>query len=163
MTSPPWAWTCSRWAQADRSPCTCKKRDREKAGHAAGAAIIQIDLILWYHLAFVCFFLLWKWFAVQRWVCTAFICIRSLSLDNAIYKFFCNKQYKTLGNCFILLYTVYGSWRYAYILNNTSMVPIYEQLIDQVKKGIISGSLTENEVLPSVRALSGELRISAWQ
>ena len=47
------------------------------------------------------------------------------------------------------------------ILNNTSMVPIYEQLMDQVKKEIISGSLAENEVLPSVRALSGELRISA--
>ncbi len=47
------------------------------------------------------------------------------------------------------------------ILNNTSMVPIYEQLMDQVKKEIISGSLAENEVLPSVRSLSGELRISA--
>ena len=47
------------------------------------------------------------------------------------------------------------------ILNNTSMVPIYEQLMDQVKKEIISGGLAENEVLPSVRALSGELRISA--
>ena len=47
------------------------------------------------------------------------------------------------------------------ILNNTSMVPIYEQLMDQVKKEIISGDLAENEVLPSVRALSGELRISA--
>ena len=47
------------------------------------------------------------------------------------------------------------------ILNNTSMVPIYEQLMDQVKKEIISGSLAENEVLPSVRTLSGELRISA--
>ena len=47
------------------------------------------------------------------------------------------------------------------ILNNTSMVPIYEQLMDQIKNEIISGSLTENEVLPSVRALSGELSISA--
>ncbi len=47
------------------------------------------------------------------------------------------------------------------ILNNTSMVPIYEQLMDQVKNEIISGNLAENEVLPSVRSLSGELRISA--
>ncbi|WP_026518490.1 GntR family transcriptional regulator [Butyrivibrio sp. MC2021] len=47
------------------------------------------------------------------------------------------------------------------ILNNTSMVPIYEQLVDQVKNEIISGELAENEALPSVRALSGELRISA--
>lgn len=47
------------------------------------------------------------------------------------------------------------------ILNNSSMVPIYEQLVEQVKNEILSGKLTENEVLPSVRALSGELRISA--
>ena len=47
------------------------------------------------------------------------------------------------------------------ILNNSSMVPIYEQLMDQVKKEIIDGSLKENEALPSVRALSGELRISS--
>ena len=47
------------------------------------------------------------------------------------------------------------------LINNTSMVPIYEQLADQVKREIISGGLRENDVLPSVRALSGELRISA--
>ncbi len=47
------------------------------------------------------------------------------------------------------------------ILNNNSMVPIYEQLMDQIKNEIINGSLKENEVLPSVRSLSGELRISA--
>lgn len=47
------------------------------------------------------------------------------------------------------------------ILNNTSMVPIYEQLVEQVKSEILSGGLKENDVLPSVRALSGELRISA--
>ena len=47
------------------------------------------------------------------------------------------------------------------ILNNSSMVPIYEQLMDQVKSQIICGEIKENEVLPSVRALSGELKISA--
>ena len=41
------------------------------------------------------------------------------------------------------------------------MVPIYEQLTDQVKREIISGHLKENESLPSVRTLSAELRISA--
>ena len=41
------------------------------------------------------------------------------------------------------------------------MVPIYEQLMDQVKSQIICGEIKENEVLPSVRALSGELKISA--
>lgn len=47
------------------------------------------------------------------------------------------------------------------ILNNSSMIPIYEQLMDQIKKEIISGSLAENEALPSVRSLSGNLKISA--
>ena len=47
------------------------------------------------------------------------------------------------------------------ILNNSSMIPIYEQLMDQVKNAIISGELKENEALPSVRALSGKLKISA--
>lgn len=47
------------------------------------------------------------------------------------------------------------------ILNKTSMVPIYEQIIDQIKKEIISGELKGDEMLPSVRTLSGELRISS--
>lgn len=47
------------------------------------------------------------------------------------------------------------------ILNNSSMIPIYEQLMDQIKAQILSGELKDNEVLPSVRSLSGELKISA--
>ena len=47
------------------------------------------------------------------------------------------------------------------IINNTSMVPIYEQIMDQVKKAIMEGDLTEGQVLPSVRNLSKELKISA--
>ena len=47
------------------------------------------------------------------------------------------------------------------ILNNSSMTPIYEQLMTQIKGQIISGDITENQALPSVRALSAELKISA--
>ena len=47
------------------------------------------------------------------------------------------------------------------ILNNSSMIPIYEQLMEQIKNEIISGVLKEGEALPSVRTLSGELKISA--
>ena len=47
------------------------------------------------------------------------------------------------------------------ILNNSSMTPIYEQLMTQIKGQIISGDVTENQALPSVRALSAELKISA--
>ena len=47
------------------------------------------------------------------------------------------------------------------IINSSSMVPIYEQIVDQVKAKIISGELKEDDNLPSVRTLSKELRISA--
>ena len=47
------------------------------------------------------------------------------------------------------------------ILNHSSMVPIYEQLMEQIKTGIIESELAEGEALPSVRKLAGELRISA--
>ena len=47
------------------------------------------------------------------------------------------------------------------ILNHSSMVPIYEQLMEQIKSDIIQSVLKEGEALPSVRTLAGELRISA--
>ena len=47
------------------------------------------------------------------------------------------------------------------IVNNTSMVPIYEQIMDQIKAAIINGELAEDTMLPSVRGLSKELKISA--
>lgn len=47
------------------------------------------------------------------------------------------------------------------IINNASMVPIYEQIMGQIKNQIVKGELQENDVLPSVRTLSRELNISA--
>ncbi len=47
------------------------------------------------------------------------------------------------------------------MINNSSMVPIYEQLVEQIKGMIVRGELEEGGILPSVRSLSGELRISA--
>lgn len=41
------------------------------------------------------------------------------------------------------------------------MQPIYEQITDQIKSMIISGELKEHDILPSVRSLSKELKISA--
>ena len=46
------------------------------------------------------------------------------------------------------------------IINNTSGVPIYEQIYAQLKNEIISGALKENEPLPSIRGLAKGLRIS---
>ncbi len=47
------------------------------------------------------------------------------------------------------------------MINTSLMVPIYEQIVDQVKAMIRRGELKENDVLPSVRSLSRELKISA--
>lgn len=47
------------------------------------------------------------------------------------------------------------------IINGSSMVPIYEQIMDQIKTLIRNGKLIENDALPSVRSLSKDLKISA--
>ena len=47
------------------------------------------------------------------------------------------------------------------IVNGSSMVPIYEQVMEQIKALILNGTLKENDVLPSVRTLAKELKISA--
>ena len=47
------------------------------------------------------------------------------------------------------------------IINSSSMVPIYEQIMDQIKAQITAGDLRENDILPSVRTLAKDLKISA--
>ncbi len=47
------------------------------------------------------------------------------------------------------------------IISNSSLEPIYEQIIGQIKSMIIEGKLQEQTILPSVRSLSKELKISA--
>lgn len=47
------------------------------------------------------------------------------------------------------------------IINTSLMIPIYEQIVDQIKTLIRKGVLKENDSLPSVRTLSKELKISA--
>ena len=47
------------------------------------------------------------------------------------------------------------------IINNSSMQPIYEQIVGQMKEQIMNGTLKQDAALPSVRTLSKDLRISA--
>ncbi len=47
------------------------------------------------------------------------------------------------------------------IINNSSITPIYEQIVEQIKHLIIVGNLKEHDNLPSVRGLSKDLKISA--
>lgn len=46
------------------------------------------------------------------------------------------------------------------IIKNSSSQPIYEQIYIQIKRAIISGELKEGDILPSIRALAKDLRIS---
>ena len=46
------------------------------------------------------------------------------------------------------------------LIDNRSGTPIYDQIYSQIKSQIISGSLKEDEMLPSIRGLAKDLRIS---
>lgn len=46
------------------------------------------------------------------------------------------------------------------IISNTSGIPIYEQIKEQIKSAILSGEIEENELLPSLRQLARDLKIS---
>ena len=46
------------------------------------------------------------------------------------------------------------------IISNSSNVPIYEQIKEQIKSKIISNELKVGEMLPSIRSLAKDLRIS---
>jgi GntR family transcriptional regulator len=74
-----------------------------------------------------------------------------------------SKQYITLANSYVLLYTVCKKWEanMKIIINTSLMIPIYEQIVDQIKTLIRKNELNENDHLPSVRTLSKELKISA--
>jgi len=46
------------------------------------------------------------------------------------------------------------------LIDNKSGVPIYDQIVSQLKAQILSGALREHEMLPSIRGLAKDLRIS---
>lgn len=45
-------------------------------------------------------------------------------------------------------------------IDNKSGTPIYDQIYSQIKNQIISGALQQDEMLPSIRGLAKDLRIS---
>ena len=46
------------------------------------------------------------------------------------------------------------------IIKNSSSQPIYEQIYSQIKDLILNGTLLEGDLLPSIRGLAKDLRIS---
>lgn len=46
------------------------------------------------------------------------------------------------------------------IISNASNQPIYEQIYSQIKNNIVSGKVSKGDMLPSIRVLAKDLRIS---
>lgn len=46
------------------------------------------------------------------------------------------------------------------VLSNASPDPIYEQIVRQIRAEILGGTLSEGDLLPSIRALARDLQIS---
>jgi GntR family transcriptional regulator len=46
------------------------------------------------------------------------------------------------------------------MISNTSDEPIYLQIVNQIKEQIVQGELEESQLLPSIRNLAKELKIS---
>ena len=46
------------------------------------------------------------------------------------------------------------------LIDNKSGAPIYDQIYTQIKNQILAGKLREHEMLPSIRGLAKDLRIS---
>ena len=46
------------------------------------------------------------------------------------------------------------------VMSNRSSIPIYEQIKEQIKAAIFSGELKEDDLLPSIRQLARDLKIS---
>ncbi len=47
------------------------------------------------------------------------------------------------------------------IISNSSSVPIYEQIKKSIMNQILEGELKEDEILPSIRVLAQDIKISA--
>ena len=70
----------------------------------------------------------------------------------------------SIDDAVITVYNIYIQLREGdnvnILIDNKSGEPIYEQIYSQIKSQIISGALEEDEMLPSIRSLAKDLRIS---
>lgn len=46
------------------------------------------------------------------------------------------------------------------IISNSSSIPLYDQVVSQIKHLILTNELKQDEMLPSIRALAKELQVS---
>lgn len=52
-------------------------------------------------------------------------------------------------------------WELDIIISNKSELPIYQQIVQQIKNAIMNGDVSEGDSLPSIRALAMQLQISS--
>lgn len=52
-------------------------------------------------------------------------------------------------------------WELDIIISNKSELPIYQQIVQQIKNTIMNGDVSEGDSLPSIRALAMQLQISS--
>ena len=46
------------------------------------------------------------------------------------------------------------------LISNTSEIPLYQQIKDQIKEAIFQGELVEGDSLPSIRGFANDLKVS---
>lgn len=46
------------------------------------------------------------------------------------------------------------------IIKNSSEIPIYKQIVEQIKNAIMNDEMNEGDILPSIRQLASDLKIS---
>jgi GntR family transcriptional regulator len=46
------------------------------------------------------------------------------------------------------------------IIKNSSGIPIYEQIKEQIKEAILNDEINEGDILPSIRRLAADLKVS---
>ena len=62
--------------------------------------------------------------------------------------------------CAYRIYTVKEVEILKIIVSNSSRLPLYQQIEDQVKDCILKGDLKEGDALPSIRAFASDLQVS---
>ena len=75
-------------------------------------------------------------------------------------EFFQKTLDKTVSTVYNKIYTVDGGDRVTIFIDNKNGEPIYNQIYSQIKNQILSGELKADEMLPSIRGLAKDLRIS---
>lgn len=60
----------------------------------------------------------------------------------------------------ITVYTFFMGVYVKIVISNATGIPIYEQIKDQIKSAILCGEIEENQLLPSLRQLAKDLKIS---